>query len=108
MFVDGLSRLKETAAISKVRGEGQIGLATAFLQAGARSLVASLWSVQDEPTRLFMESFYRHWKELDGPRAKARAMDMARSDLRSFERDGERPYAHPAYWSAFVLIGNPD
>lgn len=93
---------------SPVHGEGYVGLATAFLQAGARSLLVSLWDVQDEPARLLMESFYRHWRENEGPLSKARALQAAQAELRSYEKNGQRPYAHPAFWSAFVLIGSPD
>ncbi len=93
---------------SPVHGEGYVGLATAFLQAGARSMLVSLWDVQDKPTRLLMESFYSHWQAESGELAKARALQTAQRELREFEENGERPYAHPSYWSAFVLIGSPD
>ncbi|MEM6569683.1 MAG: CHAT domain-containing tetratricopeptide repeat protein [Planctomycetota bacterium] len=97
-----------------IRGEGHVGLTTAFLQAGAQSVLASLWDVQDEPTMLFMRSFYRHWtaeSRIDGAtreRAKVEALRRARRDVREHEVDGVRPYAHPAFWAAFVLIGAPD
>ena len=95
-----------------VRGEGYVGLSSALFQAGAGAVQASLWEVQDEPTRLFMEAFYREWRAVtkDGPspRAKSIALRNARRELRGFEVDGRRPYAHPAFWAAFVLIGNPD
>lgn len=93
---------------SPVHGEGYVGLATAFLQAGARSMLVSLWDVQDKPTRLLMESFYSHWRADTGELAKARALQTAQRELRDYEENGKRPYAHPSYWSAFVLIGSPD
>ena len=98
-----------TALGQRVTGEGYLGLATAFLQAGARSLLVSLWDVDDEATMRFMRSFYEHWRGGDlGPRPKAEALRRARRDLREYSPDGEtRPYAHPSFWSAFVLIGDP-
>jgi CHAT domain-containing protein/tetratricopeptide (TPR) repeat protein len=98
----------QSALGHRVQGEGQVGLTTAFLQAGARSVLASLWEVQDEPAMLFMRSFYGHWKGRKGPRAKAEALRLARRDLRAYEVGGKHPYAHPAFWAAFVLIGSPD
>src|SRR5206468_828178 len=50
----------QTARGSVVEGEGVQSLAVAFLDAGARSVVASLWNVNDERTATFMEAFYRH------------------------------------------------
>ncbi|MEM9378522.1 MAG: CHAT domain-containing tetratricopeptide repeat protein [Planctomycetota bacterium] len=91
-----------------IRGEGHVGLTTAFLQAGAQSVLASLWDVQDEPTMLFMRAFYRRWAERTGERAKVEALRLARREVREYEVDGVRPYAHPAFWGAFVLIGAPD
>ena len=98
-----------TALGEPVSGEGYVGLATAFLQAGARSLLVSLWDVSDEATMLFMQSFYHHWGDGDpGPRPKAEALRRARRDLREYSRDGKtHPYAHPAFWAAFVLVGDP-
>jgi CHAT domain-containing protein/tetratricopeptide (TPR) repeat protein len=93
------------------------GFVQAFLAAGARSLVLSLWSVDDEATALLMERFYENLTgAYDGqrlgkrgvPMSKAEALHEAKRWLRDFtDGDGGRPFAHPAYWSAFVLIGDP-
>lgn len=107
---------KETA------GEGYIGLAHAFLQAGARSLLVSLWKVEEEATALLMTRFYENLTgtyvgERDGrngdPMSKAAALREAKSWLRSYlepaDVGGERwqPFRHPSYWSGFILIGEP-
>ncbi len=78
-------------------GEGVFGLQRAFVLAGAKTLVMSLWSVPDEQTRAMMEDFYR--RILAGePRAEAlRAAQMA---IRA-----EHPDAF--YWGAFICQGNP-
>ncbi len=106
----------QTALGRKATGEGYIGLAQAFLQAGARSLVVSLWRVEDEATALLMGRFYENLTGAtrdarDGPSGemmgKARALQEAKDWLRAYSTEaGERPFLHPAYWSGFVLIGN--
>lgn len=104
-------------AVGLERGsEGFIGLGSAFLQAGAHSLVVSLWRVEDQATALFMERFYENLTGVhaDGrrpsrPMSKDLALNDARHYLRTYtDSSGRQPYAHPVYWSAFVLVGDPD
>jgi CHAT domain-containing protein len=85
-----------------IRGEGIVGLSRAFLVAGARSLVVSLWNVDDRTTRLLMESFYRNLRK---GLAADDALRRAKLALRS--RGGGR-FAHPYHWAPFVLVGDPD
>jgi CHAT domain-containing protein len=82
------------------RGEGTLGLSRAFLLAGAPRVVASLWKVDDEATRTFMEAFYARWKAGSPTHA---ALREARARVRSDAR-----WAHPRHWAAFVLWGLPD
>jgi CHAT domain-containing protein/tetratricopeptide (TPR) repeat protein len=111
----------QTALGRAVPGEGYIGFANAFLQAGARSLVASLWRVEDKATCLLMTRFYQNlvvqFDSLSGqvpvgrprPRSlsKANALRDAKTWLRTYtDPSGHQPYLHPYYWSAFVLIGD--
>ncbi|MBI5168433.1 MAG: CHAT domain-containing protein [Candidatus Eisenbacteria bacterium] len=87
--------------------EGQLGLQTAFLSAGARALLVTLWPVDDHAAALLMERFYRHLAA-GGARDHARALREAQAELRAWTAaDGSHPYAHPAYWSAFALVGDP-
>jgi CHAT domain-containing protein len=76
-------------------GDELLGLARGFLQAGAQSLVLSLWDVQDASTRDFMVAFYRH---LQTGASKARALQQAMKELRN-------ACPHPFYWAPFVLMG---
>jgi len=97
----------ETGLGKKVVGEGYVGLAHAFLQAGARSVLVSLWKVDDEATGLLMRRFYEGW--LEGGLGKAEALREAKRWLREQEDgNGRRRFAHPYYWSAFVVIGAED
>ena len=85
--VTGLSVIAE--------GDELIGLARGLLYAGARSLLLSLWDVDDSSTADLMKSFYAHLFQGQG---KAEALRGAMLDLRT-------QYPHPYYWAPFRLIG---
>ena len=63
----------------EVKSEGVVGIARAFLCAGARSVLVSLWAIDDEVTLLFMRSFYQHL--VDGKSAST-ALQQAMKSLR--------------------------
>ncbi len=81
-------------------GEGLLGLSRAFFGALVPSVVASLWSVDDQSTRLLMENFYRYLK--DGVRP-ARALRQAQLDLKN-----QKQYSNPYFWAPFILIGDTE
>jgi len=81
------------------RGEGTVGLTRAFLAAGARRVVASLWPVADASTGRLMARFYEEL--LRRGRPVDQALNRARATLWS-----ERETAHPYYWAPFVLMGS--
>ena len=74
-----------------------LGFMRGFLYAGARSLLLSLWNVNDESTTALMGYFYREWQK---GAAKSRALRSAMLSVRD-----ELP--HPFYWAPFILVGNP-
>jgi CHAT domain-containing protein len=76
-------------------GDEQIGLVRGLLQAGAQSVVLSLWDVHDSSTKEFMVAFYTH---LQQGLSKALALQAAMLELR-------QRYPHPYYWAPFLLIG---
>lgn len=86
-----------TARGQTLSGEGVQGMARAFFHAGAKSVVASLWNVNDERTATFMEAFYSRLSE---GRSKAEALRAAKLDLLNDDRASA-----PRYWAAFILIG---
>jgi CHAT domain-containing protein len=113
----------ETGLGRRIAGEGYIGLAHAFLQAGARSLLVSLWNVEDRSTSLLMQRFYENWlgrsgdaKEAPGEHmptsratTRAEALQEAKRWLRDYTAEGGgHPYADPVYWAGFILIGDSD
>lgn len=78
-------------------GEGVYGLRRAFVLAGAKTLVMSLWKVPDEETQELMEGFYR--RILEG---------QARSDaLREAQLAMKAKHPDPRYWGAFICQGDP-
>jgi CHAT domain-containing protein len=78
-------------------GDDVVGLNRAFIYAGASSVIASLWTVDDEATSLLMTAFYSHLKQ---GMSKAAALQAAQAATR-------KKYAHPYYWASFVLSGDP-
>ena len=84
--------------LGDLRGSDIFGLSQAFLQAGAASLVVSLWPVPDEATRQLMIHFYRN---LVAGKSKAAALRSAQLTLRS-----DPVHGHPLHWAGFVLIGD--
>jgi tetratricopeptide (TPR) repeat protein len=126
-------------------GEGFLGFAQALFLARSRTVVLSLWKVDDRATALLMTRFHQNLLGrrggLDHPMPKAEALDeakqwlrnltedevgqdpiaMARGEIRklkaaepagktveaSREAGARKPYEHPHYWAAFVLMGDP-
>ncbi|XP_044167671.1 tetratricopeptide repeat protein 28-like [Acropora millepora] len=80
------------------KGEGVVGIARAFLAAGARSVLVALWAIDDEATMVFMQSFYQHLKE--GKTASA-AVHQAMKSLRESEK-----FSEMRHWATFQLIGD--
>ena len=82
----------------EVKSEGVVGIARAFLAAGARSVLAKLWRISDEATMVFMERFYQHLA--DGEKASF-ALHQAMKTLRDSEK-----FCASKYRAPFVLISD--
>ena len=76
-----------------------LGLASVAIKAGARSALASLWSINDEASSELVSLFYEQLQNPDI--SKAEALQLAQI---SFLEDLR--YKHPSYWAPFLLIGN--
>jgi hypothetical protein len=86
------------------------GVGDAFLRAGADCVLTSLWPVDQRATVELVRRFYAHAYAPGGTMRMplAEALRRARQELREFqEPGGARPFAHPAYWAPFVLVGDP-
>ena len=91
----------ETGLGKLSRGEGIISLARAFAYAGAKSIITTLWSVDDAKTKDLMVDFYRKLKK---GMTKDAALRQAKLDyLESHTNPGD---AHPFYWAGFAPIGD--
>lgn len=78
-----------------------LGLAGVAVRSGAKSALATMWSLDDRAAMVFVGSFYRAWRSADRP-SKAQAVRQARRALIEHGDD----YSHPSYWAPFLLIGN--
>jgi CHAT domain-containing protein len=86
----------ETGANVITPGDELIGLARGFFSAGARSVLLSLWMVDDEATNQMMVDFYREMK----------AGSSLSTSLRVAQLRMLKEMPHPFFWSPFVLVGH--
>jgi CHAT domain-containing protein len=85
----------ETGLGNNLIGEGVIGLQRAFMIAGAKSVIMSLWSVSDEKTQELMTLFYTNW--INNNMTKEEALHQAKLEMKKL-------YPQPYYWAGFVLL----
>jgi CHAT domain-containing protein/Tfp pilus assembly protein PilF len=129
----GFNALNNSKILTENNGKEVDSLASFIETRGAKSVVATLWSVADESTALLMGEFYRLRKNntdlskaetlrraqlemLDGKytpeqiaernRSEAVRFGASAKNMPKFIKDENAPFAHPFYWSPFVLIGN--
>ena len=89
----------QTGIGKEIKGEGLMGLSRAFLYAGAKSTVVSLWSVNDRATAELMSRFYKHlFQQKQRPAAALRAAQL--------EMVEQTPWKSPYYWAAFTVNGD--
>ena len=86
------------SARGEIKAEGVVGIARAFLGAGARSVLVSLWAIDDEATLEFMKNFYQH---LVKGISAGESLNQAMNCMRESEK-----FNAAKYWAPFVLIGD--
>ena len=79
-------------------GQGVYGLRRAFLQAGAETVVSTLWSVQERSASELVKKYFD--KLLHQKKGRVEAMEEAMKELRS-----DPQYQHPFYWAPFIVMG---
>ena len=86
------------SAQGEIKAEGVVGIARAFLAAGARSVLVSLWAIDDKATLEFMKHFYQHLVE---GKSASKALNQAMNCMRE-----SREFGAVNHWAPFVLIGD--
>ena len=117
--------------LGEITGEGVFGLQRGFKKAGAKSLLMSLWKVDDNATQMLMTQFYANliagmdkYNALRDAQRVVREYEVEKNVVvnklssaqkRKLEKQGKtwiaqtevqkiRPYEHPKYWAAFILL----
>ena len=80
-------------------GAGTFSLSRDFLAAGAKSVIKSLWNVNEASTAELMISFHTYFQD----HSVSKALTLAKRDMANSKK-----YSHPYYWAGFVLEGNPN
>ena len=83
----------------EIKAEGVVGIARAFLSAGARSVLASLWAIDDAATLKFMENFYKQL--VDEKQSASKSLNQAMKLMRESDE-----FKDVRLWAPFVLIGD--
>ena len=86
------------SARGEIKAEGVVGIARAFLGAGARSVLVSLWAIDDRATLEFMKNFYQH---LVAGKSASEALNRAMNCMRE-----STEFSDVTHWAPFVLIGD--
>ncbi|MCY7375920.1 MAG: CHAT domain-containing protein, partial [Pyrinomonadaceae bacterium] len=132
-FNTGLIGLENSQKLAENNGKEVDSLAQFIELRGAKSVLATLWSVADESTSILMGEFYRLRKEnqnwskaetlrqaqlellygkykpeeiAERNRSEAVRFGAGAKNMPKYVKDENAPFAHPFYWSPFVLIGN--
>lgn len=91
-------------ALGELKGDGVYGLQRGFKQAGAETIIMSLWKVDDLATMILMKEFYKCYLSGD---TKRDAFMKAQNKVRTFDEmvDGvRRNFSSPKYWTAFIML----
>jgi CHAT domain-containing protein len=87
-------------------GEGVYGLQRAFKVAGAKTLIMSLWKVDDQATQELMVAFYKHWLGEAAPGSpNPTRQTTKRAAFLKAQKELKAKYPNPYYWGPFVLVG---
>jgi|GEM_PF-6127919 len=81
-------------------GEGVMSLGRSFMTSGTRSVLMTLWKIEDQSSASLMEKFYQ---ELDRGETSSEALHLAKQ---AFLKEADSRTAHPFYWSGFVVQGD--
>lgn len=83
-----------------------LGLAGIAARSGARSTIATLWSIQDESTVEFMKQFYQAWTGADGTPPQTKAEALRTAQLYLLQKSPYKAAYKPSHWAAYILVGD--
>ncbi len=83
------------------RGEGFLSLARGFFYSGAASIASTLWKINDASTTTLMSGFYKNLSQGD-----SKDIALQKAQVQFLNQNRQNGFAHPYYWSAFVISGN--
>lgn len=86
------------SGLGDISSEGVAGLQRGLKKAGAHTILATLWKVDDEATKLLMAEFYRN---LSSGQSQSESLNQARKFLKEYDNG---KYSSPFYWAPFILI----
>ncbi len=111
-FRDNSIELLTLSACESAQGNDKaaLGLAGVAIKAGTKSAIASLWQVNDQATCQLMTTFYHFLQNKHFSKAKAlqqaQIQLLKKQSFQNCDASETADYRHPAYWAAFLLIGN--
>merc|ERR1712100_403349 len=88
-------------AAGSITEDGIVGLPRAFIAAGAKSVLATMWATQDESSPVLVDAWHKAVKE-EPSQAKA-----LRASILAMQAEAGGQYKHPVHWAGFTLLGNP-
>jgi len=88
-------------AAGSITEDGIVGLPRAFIAAGAKSVLATMWATQDESAPVLLKGWHKAVKE-EPSQAKA-----LRAAILAMQAEAGGQYKHPVHWAGFTLLGNP-
>jgi len=89
-------------AAGSITEDGIVGLPRAFIAAGAKSVLATMWATQDDSAPILLQEWHKNIKQAGA--TQSQALKDAVAALRT--HDGGK-FSHPVHWAGFTLLGNP-
>jgi len=88
--------------LGDISSDGVFGLQRGFKKAGAKTIIMSLWKVDDHATQIMMTEFYKHY--LSGT-SKHESLRQAQKIVREYkDNDGNHLFKEPYYWAGFIIL----
>jgi CHAT domain-containing protein len=90
--------------LGDIQEDGVFGLQRGFKKAGVKSMIMSLWEVEDDATQMLMSEFYKNYT---AGQTKQNSLKAAQRAVREFNgkiNGKRRDFSSPRYWAGFILL----